>query len=337
MERSRAGAGAGAGAACGNVDLSGVSVAYLFPGQGAQIPGFLKRLPQHPGIADTLREARGVLNMDIDALDGIEALHSTVNVQLGLLIGGVAVTRALALEGMSADAAAGLSVGAFGAAVACGSLSFADALSLVKLRAESMQDLYPRGFGMAAITGLDERRIGAILSQVGSAAAVGGAAAQVFIANINAPTQVVIAGADAALEAALQLARESGARHVQRMMVSVPSHSPLLDAVSQRLAQAIAKIDIGAPHIPYISNRRARAVRDAAGVREDLALNVSNPVRWHDSMTVLYELGIRLFVEMPPGRVLTDLAQQNFPEARAIAADDAHLKSILSSYQRVMR
>jgi malonate decarboxylase epsilon subunit len=308
-----------------------VSVAYLFPGQGAQIPGFLKRLPQHPGIAETLREARSVFNMDIDALDGVEALNSTVNVQLGLLIGGVAVTRALALEGMSADAAAGLSVGAFGAAVACGSLSFADALSLVKLRAESMQDLYPRGFGMAAITGLDERRIGAILSQVG------GAAAQVFIANINAPTQVVISGADAGLEAALQLARESGARHVQRMMVSVPSHSPLLDAVSQRLTQAAAKIDIAAPHIPYISNRRARAVRDAAGVREDLALNVSNPVRWHDSMTVLYELGIRLFVEMPPGRVLTDLAQQNFPEARAIAADDAHLKSILSSYQRVMR
>jgi malonate decarboxylase epsilon subunit len=308
-----------------------VSVAYLFPGQGAQIPGFLKRLPQHPGIAETLRDARNVLNMDIDALDGIEALHSTVNVQLGLLIGGVAVTRALALQGMSADAAAGLSVGAFGAAVACGSLSFADALSLVKLRAESMQDSYPRGFGMAAITGLDERRIGAILSQVG------GAAAQVFIANINAPTQVVISGADAGLEAALQLARESGARHVQRMMVSVPSHSPLLDAVSQRLTQAIAKIDVGAPHIPYISNRRARAVRDAAGVREDLALNVSNPVRWHDSMTVLYELGIRLFVEMPPGRVLTTLAQQNFPEARAIAADDAHLKSILSSYQRVMR
>jgi malonate decarboxylase epsilon subunit len=331
MERSRAGAGAGAGAACGNVGLSGVSVAYLFPGQGAQIPGFLKRLPQHPGIADTLREARGVLNMDIDALDGIEALHSTVNVQLGLLIGGVAVTRALALQGMSADAAAGLSVGAFGAAVACGSLSFADALSLVKLRAESMQDSYPRGFGMAAITGLDERRIAAILSQVG------GAAAQVFIANINAPTQVVISGADAGLEAALRLARESGARHVQRMMVSVPSHSPLLDVVSQRLTQAIAKIDMAAPHIPYISNRRARAVRDAASVREDLALNVSNPVRWHDSMTVLYELGMRLFVEMPPGRVLTDLAQQNFPEARAIAADDAHLKSILSSYQRVMR
>jgi malonate decarboxylase epsilon subunit len=320
-----------AGTACGNVSLSGVSVAYLFPGQGAQIPGFLKRLPQHPGIADTLREARSVLNMDIDALDGIEALHSTVNVQLGLLIGGVAVTRALALQGMSADAAAGLSVGAFGAAVACGSLSFADALNLVKLRAECMQDLYPRGFGMAAITGFDERRIGAILNQVG------GAAARVFIANINAPTQVVISGADAGLEAALQLARKSGARHAQRMMVSVPSHSPLLDAVSQRLTDAAAKIDIAAPHIPYISNRRARAVRDAAGVREDLALNVSNPVRWHDSMTLLYELGIRLFVEMPPGRVLTDLAQQNFPEARAIAADDAHLESILSSYQRVMR
>jgi malonyl CoA-acyl carrier protein transacylase len=95
----------------------------------------------------------------------------------------------------------------------------------------------------------------------------------------------VISGADAGLDQAAQIARQSGARQVQRMMVSVPSHSPLLDAVSQRLSGAIQGMEIATPRIPYISNRRARVVRDAAGVREDLVLNVSNPVRWHDSVS----------------------------------------------------
>jgi malonate decarboxylase epsilon subunit len=308
-----------------------VNIAYLFPGQGAQTPGFLKRLAPHPDIAETLREAQTALDLDIDAVDGAEALRSTVNVQLGCLIAGVAVARALTAQGMPADAAAGLSVGAFGAAVACGALSFFDALRLVQLRAESMRDAYPEGFGMVAISGLDERRVAAILDQAG------GAAAQVFIANINSPTQVVISGADAGLRSAMQIARQSGARQVQRMLVSVPSHSPLLDGVSQQLSGAIDGVAVATPRIPYISNRRARVVRDAAGVREDLVLNVSHPVRWHDSVTVLTELGIGLFVEMPPGRVLTGLVQQTFPAVRAIAADDAHPKSIAASYQSLMR
>ena len=309
-----------------------MNTAYLFPGQGAQTSGFLKRLPAHPAIVGALREAGGVLGLDVEAMDSAEALRSTVNVQLGLLIAGVAVTRMLELEGVSADAAAGLSVGAFGAAVACGALGFADALRLVKLRAEFMQNLFPGDFGMAAISGLDERRVASVLAQ-----AAEGAAPQAFLANINAPTQIVIAGSDGALQIAMRIARESGARQVQRLAVSVPSHSPLLEAVSARLDAAAAEMEFSAPRIPYISNRRARAVRDAAGVREDLVLNVSNPVRWHDSVTLLNELGMRLFVEMPPGRVLTGLVQQNFPQVRAIAADDAHLQSILASYQSVMR
>jgi malonate decarboxylase epsilon subunit len=308
-----------------------VNVAYLFPGQGAQTPGFLERLAPHPDIAETLREARAVLDLDIDALDGAEALRSTVNVQLGCLIAGVAFARALTAQGLAADAAAGLSVGAFGAAVACGALSFSDALRLVQLRSQAMRDAYPEGFGMVAISGLDERRVAAILNQAG------GAAAQVFIANINSPTQVVISGADAGLERAMQIARQSGARQVQRMMVSVPSHSPLLEGVSQQLSSAIDGVAVATPRIPYISNRRARVVRDSQGVKEDLILNVSNPVRWHDSVTVLTELGTRLFVEMPPGRVLTGLVQQNFPAVRAIAADDAHPQSIAASYQSLMR
>lgn len=308
-----------------------MSVAYLFPGQGAQTPGFLRRLSAPGGaglrvIDATLREAREVLNLDLETLDTPDALHSTVNVQLGLLVAGVAMARAVTQAGVPPDAAAGLSVGAFGAAVVCGAIQFADALRLVKLRSESMRDLYPAAYGMAAISGLDERRVGDIVAQ-----------AAVFIANINAPTQIVICGEDAALEAAVELARRAGARNVQRMAVSVPSHGPLLDAVSQRLALAMAGVEVAAPKIPYISNRRARAVREAGGVREDLILNVSNPVRWHDSVTLLYELGARFFVEMPPGRVLSGLVQQNFPEARVMAADDARPEAIASSYQSVTR
>jgi malonate decarboxylase epsilon subunit len=305
-----------------------VSIAYLFPGQGAQTPGFLHRLPQHPAVKQTLTEAADLLKVDVLALDTAAALASTVNVQLSLVIAGVAVARALTQEGMQVDAAAGLSVGAFSAAVACEALKFADALPLVKIRGESMQQAYPQGFGMAAIVGLDERQVSAIVERVG------GADAQIYLANINAPTQMVVSGADAALETAISLARAMGARHAERMAVSIPSHSPLLHGVSVRLAAATRSIEFQTPRRPYVSNHRARVVRDAAGVREDLILNVAGIVRWHDSTTLLYELGVRLFIEPPPGQVLTRLAQQAFPLARSLATEDVQLASIVQAAQK---
>jgi malonate decarboxylase epsilon subunit len=305
-----------------------VSTAYLFPGQGAQTAGFLHRLPVHPAVTRTLDEAAGVLGTDVLMLDTAEALLSTRNVQLSVLVAGVAVARALAHEGMQVDAAAGLSVGAFSAAVACGALGFADALALVKIRGECMEQAYPKGYGMAVVAGLDERQVAAILERVG------GADARVYIANINAPTQVVVSGADPALEAAMLLARERGARRAERLAVNTPSHSPLLHSVSERLAAAMLTVEFHAPQAPYVSNRRARVVRDAAGVREDLILNVENVVLWHDSVTVLYELGVRFFVEPPPGRLLTRLAQEAFPMARAMATEEVPIRSIVQAAQR---
>jgi malonate decarboxylase epsilon subunit len=307
-----------------------VSTAYLFPGQGAQTPGFLHRLPEHPAVRRTLDESDAALGLDVLTLDSAQALLSTRNVQLSVLIAGVAVVRALAQEGMQVDAAAGLSVGAFGAAVACGALGFADALALVEIRGECMERAYPKGYGMAAIGGLDERQVAAILERVG------GAGAQIYIANVNAPTQIVVSGADPALDAAMKLARERGARRAERLAVTTPSHSPLLHAVAERLAAAMRTIEFHTPQLLYVSNRRARAVRDAAGVREDLILNVENVVHWHDSVTVLYELGMRFFVEPPPGQVLTRLAREAFPTARAIAAEEAPIRSIVHAAQRPM-
>jgi malonate decarboxylase epsilon subunit len=305
-----------------------MSIAYLFPGQGAQSPGFLHRLPNHPVVNATLDEAAAVLGMEVMNLDTATALASTIAVQLGLLICGVAVTRALAHEGLEVDAAAGLSVGAFGAAVACGVLSFADALPLVKLRGECMELAYPHGYGMAAITGLDEQQVATIVEHVG------GAGAQIYIANINAPTQIVVSGADRALDAVVETARQTGARRAERMAVAVPSHCPLLNPVARRLAAAMASIEMHDPQRPYVSNRRARVVYDAEGVRDDLIHNVANAVRWHDSVTVLYELEVRLFIEPPPGTVLSRLAQQAFSEARAIGVEDVQLDSVVLLAER---
>jgi malonate decarboxylase epsilon subunit len=308
-----------------------MSIAYLFPGQGAQTSGFLHRLPEHPAVNSTLEEAAAVLDMDVMSLDSAAALASTVAVQISLLIAGVAVMRALAHEGLEVDAAAGLSVGAFGAAVACGALRFADALPLVKLRGECMEQAYPCGYGMASITGLDEHRVAAIVDLVG------GASAQLYIANINAPAQIVVSGADSALDAAVEIARRSGARRAERMAVTVPSHCRLLDAVSRRLAAAMVAIEMHDPQRPYVSNRRARVVRDAQGVRDDLIHSVANAVRWHDTVTLLYELDVRLFIEPPPGKVLSRLAQQAFTDARAIAVEDMQLDSVVLLAKRETR
>jgi malonate decarboxylase epsilon subunit len=305
-----------------------MSIACLFPGQGAQTPGFLHRLPQHPAVSATLDEAAAVLGIEVMSLDNAAALASTVAVQLGVLIAGVAVMRALAHEGLEVDAAAGLSVGAFGAAVACGVLSFADALPLVKLRGECMERAYPHGYGMAAIVGLDEPQVAAVVERVG------GARAQLYIAAINAPTQIVVSGADRALDAALETARRTGARRAERLAVTVPSHCPLLDPVARRLAAAMAAVEMHDPQRPYVSNRRARVVQDARGVRDDLIHNVANAVRWHDSVTVLYELDVRLFIEPPPGQVLSRLVQQAFTEARALAVEDVQLDSVVLLAQR---
>ena len=143
-----------------------------------------------------------------------------------------------------------------------------------------------------------------------------------------------MSGADLALEAAIKLARERGARRAERLAVNTPSHTPLLHAVSERLAAAMLTVEFHTPQALYVSNRRARVVRDAAGVREELMLNVENVVHWHDSLTVLYELGVRFFVEPPPGQVLTRLAREAFPMARAIGAEEVPIRSIVQAAQR---
>lgn len=237
-------------------------IAYLFPGQGAQTPGFLHRLggeKPHPAIGRTLAEASAILSEDVLALDTADALQSTVAVQIGLVVAGVAATRALAEEGIEAGAVAGLSVGAYGAAVACGAIAFDDALRLVRLRATLMEDAYPRGYGMLAVLGLNEREI---------ATAIADSRADAYIANLNAPRQIVVSGSDDALDTLRETVLARGARKAERLAVSVPSHCVLLEDAAARLGEAADKVHFDAPHIPYVGNRGARVLHRADAVRE---------------------------------------------------------------------
>ncbi|WP_174362628.1 malonate decarboxylase subunit epsilon [uncultured Caballeronia sp.] len=291
-------------------------IAFLFPGQGSQFTGFLHTLggaSPHARIAATFEEASDVLHMNVLDLDSVVALESTVAVQLGLFIAGVATARALREEGIVPDAVAGLSVGAYGAAVAADAIDFNDALLLLQLRAQLMERAYPHGYGMLAVSGLSEREVDAVIARTNAKAA--------FIANLNAPRQIVVAGADGDLDLVRQQALQAGARKAERLAVSVPSHCVLLDDAARELTEAASKVEFRTPSIPYIGNRGARPLRQADAVRLDLATNLRYPVRWHDSTVVLSELGAQVFVEMPPGRTLTQLADEALPDIAKVAVE----------------
>lgn len=295
---------------------------FLFPGQGAQIPGFLHGLPADAAIGATLSEASEVLGEDVMTLDTQTALTSTVAVQLTVFIAGVAMTRALAARGVKPTATAGLSIGSFAAAVAAEAIDFAPALHLVKLRATLMEAAYPTGYGLAAFEGLTARRLTELAKTIETPDK------PLYLANFNAPTEIVVTGADTALDALVIAAQAAGARRAQRLAVSVPSHCPLMAKVADKLAAAMADVPVRAPTLTYVGNRRARVLRDAAAVVEELSTNVSHPVLWYDSTNLIYELGERTFIEAPPGAVLTGLISNAFADVSARAASQTPLDTL---------
>ncbi|WP_109483429.1 malonate decarboxylase subunit epsilon [Paraburkholderia sp. C35] len=304
-------------------------LAYLFPGQGAQTEGFLHRLGTHAAIKTTLDEASSVLSLDVLTLDTQAARESTVAVQTGLLIAGVATQRALAAEGLTPDLNAGLSVGAYAAAGSCGAIAFADALLMVRKRAELMEAAYPRGYGLSAIAGLTEHEVERLAETQAR-----DSAERVYIGNVNAPRQIVVAGSDAALDVFNTRALASGARKATRLAVSVPSHCELLAAAADALTDYARSVPFRAPSSGYIGNRGGRALYTADAVRDDLATNMRYTVRWFDALTVMTEIGAKVFVEAPPGQVLTDIVREQYPDLAAIAASTLPFERLAPTIQR---
>jgi malonate decarboxylase epsilon subunit len=282
--------------------------------------GMLHALPDHPAITRTLDEVSENLGQNVRQLDSTAALQSTVSVQLALLASGVAVARALVADGVKPEAAAGMSVGAFAAAVVAGVLNLSDGVRLVKQRAEMMVELYPKGYGLSAIVGLNEEQVSILVQEIHSVQT------PVYVANINAPRQIVIAGSDDGMNKVLEAARKGGAYKAVRLDVSEPSHCPLLEPVADALKKSLQAMRLQQPKMVYVGNVTGRALRSAEAISEDFASNIAHGVRWYDATTVLEELGFRMFLEMPPGHVLSHLAGEAFPDVETVAVGEVSLK-----------
>ncbi|GAB1617737.1 malonate decarboxylase subunit epsilon [Pseudomonas sp. SWRI100] len=294
-----------------------MSSLFAFPGQGAQQVGMLHRLPE--GAGPLLEEASDTLGHQVLGLDSEQALQSTRAVQLCLLLTGVAWARRLLQQSPAPDYVAGLSIGAYPAAVTAGALAFADAVRLVALRGELMQRAYPQGYGMTALSGLDLASVERLLVEAGG---------EVYIANLNSENQIVIAGSEAAMAAVAQRARSLGQGVARRLAVSVPSHCPLLDAPAAELAEAFAAVELRRPIITYLSGSSARPIHDPQRLRDDLAGNMARVVDWRATLRNAYERGVRLHLEIPPGSVLSGLARQVFANGRVVAIESTRLDSV---------
>ncbi|MFU0888064.1 malonate decarboxylase subunit epsilon [Kluyvera sichuanensis] len=282
-----------------------MKILFTFPGQGTQHEGMLQNLP-----GTELAQARDVLGAEVDTLDSSEALKHTRAVQLSLLIAGVAWARELDRRGVVPDIASGLSIGAYPAAVVAGALDFADALTLVALRGDLMEQAYPHGYGLTAIMGLT-------LAQVESLVAGSGT----YIANLNAETQIVIAGPDDAMADVAKRAMAKGASKAPRLAVSVPSHCELLAEPAQKLVEAFSHVTLSRPRYAYLSGSTGRVLWQPERIADDLAMNMARTVRWQEAVISANEREARLAIEMPPGGILTCLTRQAAWEGESISLE----------------
>ncbi len=304
-------------------------ILFTFPGQGAQIPGMLHSLSQTFPCQTWFDKASKALGEDVMALDTADALKRTRAVQLCILIAGVVMADHLIQEKMLPDFVGGLSIGAFPAAVTSGALEFTDALKIVSLRGELMENAYPAGYGLSAVSGLIEKDVQTLI------AAVHSPGNPVYLANYNAADQFVIAGNEDSMQAVLEKAREKGATKTDRLVVAVPSHCPLLSDAAQKLFEAIKQVPFKRSTIAYLSGSTGRVLWQPDRIADDLAFNMARPLYWANAMTAAYERGVRLVIEMPPGSVLTGLAKRVMTEGYAVSVQQEGLNTILRLGERL--
>lgn len=282
-----------------------MAFSLVFPGQGAQSVGMMAGYGDNATIRDTFAEASSALGEDLWEMANAgpaERIALTVNTQPLMLTAGVAVYRAWRAEGGGEPAiVAGHSLGEYAALVAAGAISFADAVTLVRFRAQAMQDAVPAGQGaMAALLGLD----------VDAAREVCAAAAGdevVEAANLNAPGQIVIAGNVAAVERAIELAKGRGAKRAMMLPVSAPFHCALMTPAAERLAQRLADVTISSPRFPVLNNVDVGMCDEPAHIRDALVRQAYSPVRWIETVEAIAAYGVTHVLECGPGKVLTGM------------------------------
>ncbi|MES2406614.1 MAG: ACP S-malonyltransferase [Pseudomonadota bacterium] len=309
-----------------------MKLSFVFPGQGSQSLGMMQGFESLTVVRETFTEASDVLGRDflqMISTGTVEQLSLTVNTQPVMLAAGVATYRAwIEQGGLAPTVMAGHSLGEYSALVAADALSFADALPLVQLRAEAMQNAVAEGVGaMAAILGLDDEAVRHVCVE----------AAQNEVlepVNFNSPGQVVIAGNKAAVERGMALAKEKGAKRALLLPVSVPSHCALMRPAAERLAAYLESVTIHAPHIPVLHNADVMAYSDPAQIRGALARQLYNPVRWVETICAMAAQNVTHSVECGPGKVLAGLNKRidNRIQTYALTSADAieEIKSALA-------
>ena len=304
--------------------------AFVFPGQGSQSRGMMNGYADFAAVRDTFTEASDVLKQDLWQLvvDGSDAdLNSTVNTQPIMLSAGVAVYRAWQSQNGAVPAImAGHSLGEYTALVAAGALSFADALPLVRFRAQCMQQAVPEGVGgIAAILGLDDDTVRAVCAE--------GAQNEVLEAvNFNSPGQVVIAGNRAAVERGMELAKTRGAKRAIMLPMSVPSHCSLLKGAAEQLRGYLQNVLVQTPFIPVLHNADVASYSDAAKIKDALVRQLYSPVRWVETVQAFGKQGITHNAECAPGKVLAGLNKRIDSNQQAIALSDGEvLKAALTA------
>lgn len=283
-----------------------MTTAFIFPGQGSQSIGMMNSLAESSTvIQDTFSEASAVLGYDLWALvtEGpAEKLNSTEYTQPAMLTAGVASWRAwLEAGGAAPSVMAGHSLGEYSALVCAGALEFTDAVSLVSDRARFMQQAVPEGEGaMAAVLGLDDEDV-RNLCQANAAGEV------LQAVNYNAPGQVVVAGSATAVGRLLENAKAAGAKRALPLPVSVPSHCALMQPASDRMAERLKEVAVSQPRTPVIHNVNVQAASDEDDIRQLLARQISEPVRWVETINSMNEMGVAQLFECGPGKVLCGL------------------------------
>jgi [acyl-carrier-protein] S-malonyltransferase len=295
-------------------------IAFIFPGQGSQRVGMGQAFAAADPIArETFAEADAALGVPLSRLcfDGPESeLTLTENTQPAILTVSVAIARVLDARGWRPDFYAGHSLGEYSAHVAAGTFAFADAVRTVRNRGRYMQEAVPVGTGaMAAILGLDAEAVAAACAEAAQGEVVSPA-------NLNAPGQVVIAGAKAAVERAGAAAKAKGARRVIPLAVSAPFHCALMKPAEERLAPELRGLNVQAPRKPVVANVDAEPKRDGAAAVEALVRQVSGAVQWEAVVRRLASEGVRTYVEVGPGTVLAGLVRKIDRDARVASVED---------------
>ncbi len=290
--------------------------AFLFPGQGSQSVGMMNGFGDSAVIRDTFTEASDILGLDFwtMATESNEAINDTTNTQPIMLIAGVATWRAWQTATDTLPSAlAGHSLGEYTALVASGALSFAEALPLVRYRAEVMQSAVPAGVGaMAAILGLDDATVREVCAEA--------AQNEVLEAvNFNSPGQVVIAGNKAAVERGMELAKVKGAKRALPLPVSVPSHCALMKPAAVKLAKYLKSVTVSTPKISVIQNADVLAYQDADKIKDALVRQLFSPVRWVETVQAIHAQGVMQAAECGPGKVLAGLTKRIVAELPCVA------------------